>query len=104
VFGEIHLRRIVSMYANYYNEARTHLALGKGTPIGRPAPPWSHRLRAHGRRPASSLRANLIFGKDSRIADHLARLDLVILHERGDARKALGCGEIYPSRHPVWRV
>ena len=36
VFGETHLRRIVSMYASYYNEARTHLSLGKDAPISRP--------------------------------------------------------------------
>jgi Integrase core domain len=36
VFGETHLRRTVSMYANYYNEARTHLSLGKDAPISRP--------------------------------------------------------------------
>ena len=36
VFGETHLRRIMSMYASYYNEARTHLSLGKDTPAGRP--------------------------------------------------------------------
>jgi transposase InsO family protein len=36
VFGETHLRRIMSMYASYYNEARTHLSLGKDAPISRP--------------------------------------------------------------------
>jgi transposase InsO family protein len=36
VFGETHLRRIMSMYAGYYNEAHTHLSLGKDTPVGRP--------------------------------------------------------------------
>jgi transposase InsO family protein len=36
VFGETHLRRTVSMYASYYNEARTHLSLGKDAPISRP--------------------------------------------------------------------
>jgi hypothetical protein len=36
VFGERHLRRIVSLYASYYNEARTHLSLGKDAPISRP--------------------------------------------------------------------
>jgi len=36
VFGESHLRRIVSLYASYYNEARTHLALAKDAPISRP--------------------------------------------------------------------
>jgi transposase InsO family protein len=36
VFGESHLRRIMSLYASYYNEARTHLALAKDAPISRP--------------------------------------------------------------------
>jgi transposase InsO family protein len=36
VFGEAHLRRLMTTYARYYNEARTHLALGKDSPIGRP--------------------------------------------------------------------
>jgi hypothetical protein len=36
VIGETHLRRIVSMYASHYNEARTHLSLGKDAPISRP--------------------------------------------------------------------
>ena len=29
VFGEAHLRQILSSYAAYYNEIRTHLALGR---------------------------------------------------------------------------
>jgi hypothetical protein len=29
IFGETHLRRILSAYAAYYNQARTHLALLK---------------------------------------------------------------------------
>jgi len=36
VLGESHLRRIVSLYARYYNEARTHLSVGKDAPISRP--------------------------------------------------------------------
>jgi hypothetical protein len=35
VFGEAHLRQILSAYATYYNEIRTHLALGKDAPLGR---------------------------------------------------------------------
>ena len=35
VFGEVHLREILSSYAMYYNEVRTHLALGKDAPLGR---------------------------------------------------------------------
>jgi transposase InsO family protein len=35
VFDETHLRRVLSAYAAYYNQARTHLALGKDAPIHR---------------------------------------------------------------------
>ena len=34
ICGEAHLRRILSAYAEYYNQARTHLALQKGAPTG----------------------------------------------------------------------
>ena len=30
IFGEQHLRRVLASYAAYYNQASTHLALGKG--------------------------------------------------------------------------
>jgi len=33
VFGEPHLRQILSSYTAYYNEVRTHLALDKDTPV-----------------------------------------------------------------------
>src|SRR5215475_8352555 len=35
VFSEAHLRRTLSAYAVYYNEIRTHRALGKDAPSGR---------------------------------------------------------------------
>ena len=35
VFGEAHLRQILSAYAAYYNQARTHLALQKDAPVNR---------------------------------------------------------------------
>lgn len=35
IFGEVHLRRIVSAYAAYYNQARTRLALQKDAPLRR---------------------------------------------------------------------
>ncbi len=35
IVGETHLRRILSGYAEYYNQARTHLALQKDTPLHR---------------------------------------------------------------------
>lgn len=36
VFNAEHLRRILAKYARYYNEARTHISLGKDAPFGRP--------------------------------------------------------------------
>jgi len=36
VFNEEHLRRILSKYASYYNEVRTHLSLSKDAPCTRP--------------------------------------------------------------------
>ena len=35
VFGERHLRHVLSCYMNYYNAARTHLSLAKDAPVGR---------------------------------------------------------------------
>jgi hypothetical protein len=35
VFGEAHLRRVLSAYAAYYNQTRTHLALQKDAPLRR---------------------------------------------------------------------
>lgn len=35
VLNERHLRRVVRGYVRYYNEARTHLSLGKDAPLGR---------------------------------------------------------------------
>lgn len=35
VFGERHLRHVLAAYAAYYNEVRTHLALGKDAPVSR---------------------------------------------------------------------
>ena len=40
VLGETHLRRIMSRYAVYYNQARTHLALEKDTPAARSIEPF----------------------------------------------------------------
>jgi transposase InsO family protein len=35
IFGDAHLRQIMTSYAPYYNESRTHLSLHKDTPLGR---------------------------------------------------------------------
>jgi transposase InsO family protein len=36
VLGEVHLRRLLASYAQYYNAARTHLAIDKDSPDNRP--------------------------------------------------------------------
>jgi hypothetical protein len=36
ILGEGHLRQILSSYAAYYNHVRSHLALAKDAPLGRP--------------------------------------------------------------------
>jgi hypothetical protein len=35
IFGERHLRGVLTLYSPYYNETRTHLGLGKDAPLGR---------------------------------------------------------------------
>jgi hypothetical protein len=41
VFGEAHLRQLLSAYVAYYHRSRTHLGLSKDTPDGRPIQPAS---------------------------------------------------------------
>lgn len=35
IFGEAHLRKILTLYASNYNQSRTHLSLRKDAPMGR---------------------------------------------------------------------
>ena len=35
IFGKAHLRQVLTSYAAYYNQARTHLALKKDAPLHR---------------------------------------------------------------------
>jgi transposase InsO family protein len=35
ILGEAHLRQVLTFYAEYYNEVRTHLAWGKDAPLSR---------------------------------------------------------------------
>ncbi|WP_373503678.1 hypothetical protein [Aestuariivirga sp.] len=35
ILGERHLRQVLQYYAHYYNGARTHLSLGKDSPVSR---------------------------------------------------------------------
>src|SRR5947209_18430133 len=41
VLGEAHLRRILTKYAAYYNELRTHRSLNKDAPIHRTSSTWA---------------------------------------------------------------
>jgi transposase InsO family protein len=62
VFGEAHLRHILSSYAAHYNEVRTHLAL-KDAPAGSGGP----AVRRHCRHPQSCLGCTTItFGYNFR--------------------------------------
>jgi transposase InsO family protein len=36
VLGEMHLRRVLRSYADYYNSVRTHRSLNKDAPVSRP--------------------------------------------------------------------
>jgi transposase InsO family protein len=46
-FGEAHLRRVLAIYAGYYNNVRTHLALGKDAPV--PDAPLGRPVQVVGR-------------------------------------------------------
>ena len=39
VLGEAHLRWVLSAYARYYNDIRTHRSLNKDAPVSRPVQP-----------------------------------------------------------------
>src|SRR5260370_35000819 len=39
VFNETGLQRLMTLYCSYYERSRTHLSLGKDTPIPRPVTP-----------------------------------------------------------------
>ena len=47
--NERHLKRLLSEYARYYDEDRTHLGLGKGTPNHRIRSTGSGRILSHDR-------------------------------------------------------
>src|SRR3979409_394830 len=69
ICGERHLRRILTLYSLYYNETRTHLGLGKDAPLRRSVQRSGHCRHTNLVRIASSLRADMIFGKDSRFPE-----------------------------------
>jgi transposase InsO family protein len=64
IFDERHLRWILALYSSYYNQTRTHLALGKDAPLRRAVQARNHYCHSNSVRIASPLRADMIFGKD----------------------------------------
>jgi hypothetical protein len=46
VLGEVHLRRVLQSYADYYNGVRTHRSLNKDAPVSRPVQRTGVRSRA----------------------------------------------------------
>jgi hypothetical protein len=65
IFGETHLRRILSTYAAYFNQARTHLALQKDAPLVSSRPTiWRHCCHSDLGCSASPIRPDMILGKD----------------------------------------
>jgi hypothetical protein len=65
IFGERHLRRILTLYSVYYNETRTHLGLGKDAPQPRAIQRCGTLLATpNALRTTQSLFADIIFGRD----------------------------------------
>jgi transposase InsO family protein len=46
VLGEAHLRRILQIYARYYNDIRTHRSLNKDAPVSRQVQ-WTGSIKLH---------------------------------------------------------
>jgi len=66
IFGARHLRRVLAAYFADYNQTRTHPVVRKGCAArSRDPATWSYRHRADFVRPASLLRADMIFGGDT---------------------------------------
>lgn len=67
IFSEQHLRQVLTSYSVNYNEMRPHLGLGKDAPLGRAVERSGTvvAILASSRRITSSLRADVIFGKDN---------------------------------------
>jgi hypothetical protein len=71
VLGERHLRHLLLLYRQYYNETRTHLSLDKDAPIPRAVEAIGRILSGpvlgglHHQRIASSICADLICDRDS---------------------------------------
>jgi transposase InsO family protein len=68
IFGEPHLRRVLTAYSHYYNGTRTHLGLGKDARTGEPSSESGSLSQS-----PSSLRTDMIFGRDKPCGRGLSR-------------------------------
>jgi hypothetical protein len=64
ITGRGRYTRILALYSSCYNQMRTHLALRKDAPLRRAIRIRNHHYHTNSVRIASSLRADMIFGKD----------------------------------------
>ena len=77
VLGEAHLRRILNSYARYYNETRTHLALGQGrAPIAHREEGRANSLPPNPRRTAPRICPDLIFDRHT-VGEPRARIEVI---------------------------
>ncbi len=63
MFNEVHLRRIMKRYADYYNKARTYLSLGRESPSNRPIEYRGVITPAYIRQLTSWILQNRVIGK-----------------------------------------
>jgi len=71
IFDEQHLRWALTLYSHYYDETRTHLGLGQGRAIrSSHSTIRDHRRHTDPVRIASSVCADMIFGRDPRPLNH----------------------------------
>ncbi len=82
IFGEAHLRRVLTLYSLYYNGTRTHLGLGRAARASHPML-RDHCGHSDPIRTAPPIHADLIFGRDSR------RLTRHLRYQRASTKPAL---------------
>src|SRR5262245_15273289 len=113
VLGEAHLRRILTKYAAYYNEVRTHRSLNKDAPIHRAIQQvGGHRICPRPWQPSSPLLPNLVFSthKGSDIGNYWdlrSSLNSASSHScienRSDASKIRAAAQSGSATVPAWQ-
>jgi len=78
IYGERHLRWILTLYSLYYNETRTRLGLGKDTPIGRHIERSLRWILTLYSLYYNETRTRLGLGKDTPIGRHIERSGTIV--------------------------